>query len=292
MNRELRANSIGCRAVDLLRSGLTGRMLASFPRVFNLVTDGGDVVVLAWGGVEKGPLTVLLDFGAASAKGAELVVGTAFRVGKRVILLSSSDAPLRVDFGGAVPWDPRPHWEALYPRREQDRRGVRIVSRILAPTRHPKSGARWGLRLRQAANAVQGAHLRRNREEPRASVQDLCGLGEGLAPQGDDWLAGWLLGLRLAQSPDRTGNATEPPGALVLDVAATHTTLLSRAFLACAAAGEATESQHRLQGQTARDPEDERGIDGATRAILAHGATSGAAMLRGSCRDWASREAP
>jgi hypothetical protein len=68
---------------------------------------------------------------------------------------------------------------------------------------------------------------------------------------------------------------------MVVEAASRRTTLLSRAFLACAAAGEASESWHVLLGHMTRDPSDEHAIKGATEAILSHGATSGAAMLEG-----------
>jgi hypothetical protein len=70
-------------------------------------------------------------------------------------------------------------------------------------------------------------------------------------------------------------------GALVLEVATERTTVLSRAFLACAAAGEAPESWHLLLGHMAQEPVDERALDDVTRRILSHGATSGRAMLEG-----------
>jgi hypothetical protein len=101
-----------------------------------------------------------------------------------------------------------------------------------------------------------------------------------------------LLGLRLARPGGQFGGGVEPLGALVLNEAAAHTTLLSRAFLACAAAGEAAESWHKLLGLMARDPADERAIKNATRTILAHGATSGAAMLEGFLAGLEANPAP
>jgi hypothetical protein len=55
------ALSIGIRAARALGPGTTRRVLASFSRGFDLVTDGGAVVILAWDGAERGPMTVLLE---------------------------------------------------------------------------------------------------------------------------------------------------------------------------------------------------------------------------------------
>ena len=68
----------------------------------------------------------------------------------------------------------------------------------------------------------------------------LCGLGLGLTPSGDDWLAGWLVGMRLRPSA-RDWQAT---GQAILAVAQQHTNLISLAFLQCAARGQTTVSWH------------------------------------------------
>jgi Protein of unknown function (DUF2877) len=78
----------------------------------------------------------------------------------------------------------------------------------------------------------------------------------------------------------------------VLDAASERTTVLSRAYLACAAAGEAPESWHLLVDQMAQDSVDERAVDGVTRRILSHGATSGRATLEGFLAGLSSGPAP
>lgn len=66
-----------------------------------------------------------------------------------------------------------------------------------------------------------------------------------------------------------------------MDIIADRTTTLARAFLACAAAGEADEAWHTLFFALAAEPMTSLLICQSTDAILAHGATSGAAMLAG-----------
>jgi hypothetical protein len=111
------------------------------------------------------------------------------------------------------------------------------------------------------------------------ALSALVGLGPGLTPAGDDWLAGWLLAQQLAE--DLTG--LRNLSGLVGQVATDRTTTLSRALLACAAAGEADAAWHALLASLAKVPMTNPPIDQSAQTILSHGATSGAAMLIGFC---------
>jgi hypothetical protein len=280
--RTVIARSIGSRAATVLRPGTTGRVLASFPRVCDLVTDDGAVIAIAESGAEKGPLTVLFGPDRAGGLMEGLPPGAGFQVGKGELRLTPSSLPrVRVDLSGAACWEARLHWEALQPRHQQIRSSAGLASRTAREARGLESGPRWERRLNQASEAILQAQRAGDWNAMRAAVRDLCGLGEGLTPQGDDWLAGWLQGTRLVASGDPIGWASGVLGALVLDVASKRTTILSRAFLACAAAGEAPESWHLLLSQMAQNPVDELALEGATRTILSHGATSGRATLEG-----------
>lgn len=259
-----------------------GRVLASFSQGFDLVTDGGAVVILAWDGMQRGPMTVLLEPCANGDALAGLSAGMAFEVGMQELQLTWGRLPsVRVDLSGAARWEASLPWHELQGRREQIGSSAGLVSRTVAEAQHNSAGLSWKDRLIHATAELLGAQRCRDRGALKEAIRGLCGLGEGLTPQGDDWLAGWLLGLRVAEPPDQIGWTPEALGMLVLDVAGGRTTLMSRAFLACAAAGEAAESWHVLLSQMARDRADERALKSATRTILAHGATSGAAMLEG-----------
>ena len=61
------ARSISLRAAGILRPGIGGRVLASFERVCDLVTDAGEVVALVLGGIGDGPLNVVLAQGPGAA---------------------------------------------------------------------------------------------------------------------------------------------------------------------------------------------------------------------------------
>ncbi len=100
--------------------------------------------------------------------------------------------------------------------------------------------------------AFQGAWRRGARADLQSAICHLCGLGPGLTPAGDDWLAGWLLAQHLAEDLRRS---RETSTGLIADITADRTTTLSRAFLACAAAGEADEDWHALLSALAEEPE-------------------------------------
>jgi hypothetical protein len=291
--RTVIARSIGSRAAKALRPGTTGRVLASFPRVCDLVTDAEAVIALACREAEKGPLTVLLDPGPTGELMEKLPPGTAFQTRMGGLRLTpGSLPPVRVDLSGAAHWESRLHWEALQPRSKQIRSSAKTVSRVMRQAQGIRSELRWERRLSQASGAVLKAQNARDWHELGAAIHDLCGLGEGLTPQGDDWVAGWLLGTRLVESSGPSGWASRVLCALVLDAANERTTVLSCAFLACASARGAPESWHLLLSQMAQYPVDECALDGATRRILSQGATSGRAMLEGFLAGLGSPSAP
>ncbi|GAB3029472.1 hypothetical protein GCM10011376_14400 [Nocardioides flavus (ex Wang et al. 2016)] len=99
-----------------------------------------------------------------------------------------------------------------------------------------------------------------------AHLDDLVGRGPGLTPLGDDVLAGWLATRAAAGRPD-------PALATAVRRRFGATTLLSATLLDCALRGEVLpQLADWLAGPTA----------GATEALLAVGATSGAGLLTGA----------
>jgi hypothetical protein len=307
------ARSISLRAAQILRPGVGGRVLASFERVCDLVTDSGEVVALVWGGIGNGPLNVMLSHGP----GDDLPAGTRFTVtgeddvvrsepviadpispatgsqikiraphpgvealagpvacGKRPAEASSPGnylaiSPIVIDLSAAIPWNPQPDWDLLRARRRQIAAGARVIAGILAEVGW--APARCGLPEALCEQAARGQ---------ADAVRALVGLGPGLTPAGDDWLAGWLLAQRLV-GQDLRGlrNLAD----LIVAMAADRTTTLSGALLACAAAGEADAAWHALLATLAEVPMTNLPIYQSTEAVLSHGATSGAAMLTGFC---------
>ena len=173
-----------------------------------------------------------------------------------------------IDLAAAVPWNPQPDWDHLRARRRQIAAGAKVIAGILAEAGW--TPARCGLPEVVCEQAARG---------DRAALGALVGLGPGLTPAGDDWLAGWLLAQHLGEDLRGLRNLE----GLIVALAADRTTTLSRALLACAAAGEADAAWHALLATLAEVPMTHLPIYQSTQTILSHGATSGAAMLTGFC---------
>ena len=106
----------------------------------------------------------------------------------------------------------------------------------------------------------------------RQGAERLVGLGRGLTPAGDDFLAGLLIAMAAAGSSDDSRKA-------ILDAATGATTTLSLAFLAAAAAGHVTADWQALL----RLPADASKADRAHHLarVMAPGHSSGADTLAG-----------
>jgi hypothetical protein len=143
-------------------------------------------------------------------------------------------SPIAIDLSAAETWDPQPDWHLLRARRRQVVDGTLAIAGILAETGW--SLARCGLPEVVCEQAARGQ---------ADAVRALVGLGPGLTPAGDDWLAGWLLAQHLTE--DLTGSAD-------LSGLTDRTTTLSRALLACAAAGEADAAWQALLASLAEVP--------------------------------------
>jgi hypothetical protein len=118
-------------------------------------------------------------------------------------------------------------------------------------------------RVRAAQAAVDPADLSR--------PSRLLGRGDGLTPQGDDVLAGYLAGAAAYGVP------ADDVRALVDAEAASRTTTLSAALLRHAAAGEAIPQVHGLLDAL----DGRRPLDPALAELFAVGHTSGAALASG-----------
>jgi hypothetical protein len=279
------ARTIGSRAAAVLRPDVSGRVLGSFARACDLVTDGDEVVALVWDGIGNGPLNVVLPERQVTPPPA----GARFRGAGGVLSVDG----LAVDLAPALTWDARPDWDALRARYNEIVAAADAARRSISGLCEQRLLKQAGPAVEAAVAAFQRAWQKTSRTDSQSAIRNLqsaichlLGLGPGLTPAGDDWLAGWLLAQHLA--PDLTG--LRDLSGLITKAAATHTTTLSRAFLACAAAGEADEDWHGLLAGLSSESANQRiansksanqRIGGSIQRILAHGATSGAAMLAG-----------
>jgi hypothetical protein len=119
---------------------------------------------------------------------------------------------------------------------------------------------------------------RRNRRGLKVVTSSMAGLGPGLTPAGDDFLAGVLLALALTQGLRDDPELGEIAG-MLLETATPRTGEISAAYLKAAHAGEASEPWHRLLGALAGDHPDSR--EASARSVMQTGETSGADMLAG-----------
>jgi hypothetical protein len=96
----------------------------------------------------------------------------------------------------------------------------------------------------------------------------LIGLGPGLTPAGDDFVGGAMIALRAFGQAERA----ERIAAWALPLAETNTGRISRAHLACAAAGEGHEALHALLAALGTN---ENAIEAAWAALDRVGHSSG-----------------
>jgi hypothetical protein len=129
-----------------------------------------------------------------------------------------------------------------------------------------------------AATTALAAGWRGNHTELVSGAARLAGLGTGLTPAGDDFLAGLMTWAWLVHPAPRSFCH------VVLGAAVPRTTALSAAFLRAAAAGECSIAWHRLLAALT-DTQKTLGVSATLRLsvqeVLSHGHTSGADVLAG-----------
>lgn len=123
-----------------------------------------------------------------------------------------------------------------------------------------------------------------------AAIEPLIGLGSGLTPSGDDFLVGYLAGLRSTAGGEVLRERFLAAIGAWLSTATGRTNAISAAYLDSAARGNVSEPIATLAQQLAhaQAPDDVRV---ATRAALSVGYTSGADGVLGlllGCLPWAA----
>lgn len=275
------------------RPGFQAIVESAFAEAVNLVTLHGAALALVSRRVGNGPLNAVVSHPQAlallsrgdivSGDGATLSLGKGWRLAL---------AP-------AVAWDPCPDYSRLA-------RGPQVVAHNVAwlrrrlPLEAPQAslaaqplastqgafGSRPSVALVQAragalTDGVRQGYAQGDLGKIAAFAGRLAGLGPGLTPAGDDWLAGWLVGLRAATAM----NNGQPPldldavGRTVVGSARLRTSRLSLAFLQAAADGALAEPWHALLD--ALMDTDQTSLRHAAAEIMRHGATSGSDMLAG-----------
>ena len=251
---------------DLVQPG-SYRRLNGFRRTVNL-TSGRRVVTLARPGVEPGPLNVV-------ARGFDPDTVERLRVERGAVVVDG----VRAAYGAGAVYDSA--LPAALRGGSRFRRNLFTFGSLLLALA-PRESLTYLLDRRRIASLAPGFE-RSLAEHTLNCVRDmvlwnrrrgvcrLSGCGIGLTPSGDDFIAGFLLGLAVLQRMGfrdwtaERGRVLEWTG--VRDV-------LSSAFLSCAARGRTFESMRELT--VALDLGGDDDVRRWTERLLQVGATSGA----------------
>ena len=200
---------------------------------------------------------------------------------------------LTVDLRGARPWRP-----ARGPRISDPAAAHRAVTQVAGelrpgvvrrvagepPARSTALVEAVADRLRESADAVVAAVRAGDPAAVTGAARGLVGLGPGLTPSGDDWLAGLAVALHHL-GPARPGPGGPRPAAVVgavrAAVAPGATTLVSAHMLDHALQGRGAAPLHDLLAALAETDLDPATVGAAVDALLAIGHTSGADQLCG-----------
>lgn len=286
--------SIGAVARRVLRDGASGHVSAAFGASIHLEFPDG-IACLVASDLGNGPLNALVECGAGHAwqpdgiepqMPAHVVAGVLAVGGSAAFPLVAAQAWVPPPWPAV--WQPRAVREAL--QRLAAEAAPRLPGEGLALTvfGEPQvSGIAAAVARRALLSTATVSDWLAVALEPaampeaeltgaaRAAVHALVGLGPGLTPSGDDVLAGLLVALHAAGA----GEAAAALAAFVAEAPEPSTTSLSRACLAAAADGHASETMAVLiQAVLAATPES---FTMHLDRIDAIGHTSGWDMLAG-----------
>ena len=267
------------------------RVASVFQRACNLMTAEGHVIGLVLPEVGNGPLNIVVDGSPSIFSALEPGMSVWLDKGRLGV------ADLQIDLKKAVIWDAQPNWKEF--RALQNKIKDRLPLLQSFALRHATEGSFLPLVSQQqvgdepylagvkslgspssivfAAAYEAMRFMQAGWEQDESLLQtgaaQLAGLGGGLTPAGDDFLTGVMIWGWLAHpNPGLLGR-------LLFEAAAPRTTMLSAALLEAAARGECSADWHSLLTALSLGKDTE--VDGAVRAVLSHGATSGADTLAG-----------
>ncbi|MEA3337933.1 MAG: DUF2877 domain-containing protein [Chloroflexota bacterium] len=277
----------------LLDPELEATVESAFAEACNLVTLQGQHFALVSDKVGDGPLNAVVGRDQALAL---IDSGSRITGDGRCLHLGPG---WRLDLEAAISWDPVPDFNRLAAWPFVVRTNLAWLRETIpleAPTASFASepqkqvqgafGSRPAMTIVQAqaaslTNGLLDAYHHGKMSIVALFAQRLAGLGPGLTPAGDDWLAGWLVGLRAVGSMGLSDVplAAEQVGKTVIKAARGRTSDFSLAFLEMAATGAVSQPWHDLlEALSSADPVP---IRHAASEIMRRGATSGSDMLAG-----------
>ena len=290
--KQVHAISMSWRVARAIRQeGWSGEVLAIHPRSCYITGEDAEVYAVVQQPLGNGPLSLVIpplsddpltgltEGSLVTSTGANLMVGEDLAVGLEQATL----------------WDPK-SYPALGANPEALSRCLAAVYQT-ATTRSPEQSLARLLPhlndedlpkpLRAVGHFPRSQALiaglteslgQRNRRSLKVVTSSLAGLGPGLTPSGDDFLAGLLLALALTQEHRVDAGLTEIADLLV-ETAAPRTHEISAAYLRAAHAGEANERWHGLIKALSAGNSTEAAA--AAETVMTFGETSGADMLAG-----------
>ncbi len=292
MAEQVDALSMSWRVARAIREeGWSGEVIAVHTRSVYLTGDDGEIYAVVEEPLGNGPLNLVIRASGAQAFAGLSVGAAAASSGARLLLGDSLDVGLE----RAALWDPKAYL-ALGADPDGLRRALADLCRLAAAQAPDESLARLLPHLHEedlpaplkAVGHFPRSHAlisglveslaRRNRRSLKVVTSSLAGLGPGLTPSGDDFLAGVLLALALVREQRADAELTEIAGLLV-ETAAPRTHEISAAYLRAAHNGEASERWHPLLAAISAG--DTQKLHDAAAGVLEFGETSGADMLAG-----------
>ena len=143
---------------------------------------------------------------------------------------------------------------------------------------------RWYPLLSEWADFINEPELENlGRSAGKKRIEGLSGMGPGLTPAGDDFIAGWIVALRSAASPEARSSIREFIAAWQPE----KTTWLSKWMILDAIRGKTWK--HGKDLLLAMSQNDGQAMSKATANILNWGHTSGKAWLAGLARGFIER---
>ena len=273
------------------QEGWTGEVIAVHPNSLYFTDEDDEIYAIVRQPLGNGPLNLVIPVEPAHVFNG-LALGTS---------LASTGANLGIGEGitigleGAAVWDPKAYAAAGadgallerglaelcrgIPRRAPAESLLRLLP-YLEDEDLPEPFERVAHFPRSHAliGGLAESLAQRDRRRLKVVTSSLAGLGPGMTPAGDDFIAGVLLALALVRA-QRSDPALNDVASMLVETAAPRTHEISAAYLRAAYDGQVSERWHPLLAALAAG--DAKQITATVEPVLATGETSGADMLAG-----------
>lgn len=256
---------MGSTARRVLEDEMRGKVLAVFKRSFYIVSDRDELACLGTADLEAGPLNTICtapehtDWIANGLRpGSRTYIGDDTLYVGRDFTFALADArywrPPRVSTGWkaidlsrnlvALEAEARPYLpsEGLAQLIPSLVRGEPLYIRGPADHELFAKTASEGITILLQWACSRLSQAQTSARYPPTKARVLIGLGPGLTPSGDDFIAGFLIALRALGR----GRAADDLGSWAMRLARTQTGMISLAHLACAADGQGAHALHQM----------------------------------------------